>query len=238
MTSDVVFFESDASFKDNMTAIIAVKDKFTERTYQKIVKTENSIDAEKQAIIFAIDIAIVNGYKHVVFIYDCQALNVDILKKRYEKNFGSLQFLWLKRKYIAAVDKITKTKETEELRNIRGLTEDERDKKVFETLSPFVNTMEEIAIFKKQVLRGYRITSDNKRVVFLNFVYYLLSKNGKKKIKRDLKTYFSREELGQIYKVKRNAEYRGLLKQLKINNLFIQELILFNGQKRKKIRNF
>lgn len=237
MISDVVFFESDASFKGNSKAILAIKDNYSGRTHQEIITTESSIDAEKQALIFAINIAIIKEYRHVVFIYDCLALNVDVLKKRYGQNFESMQFLWLKRKYISFVDRITKNKESVDLIEIRGMSEEERDKKVFQELSPYVKTIEEVGIFHKNHPRNYEIRSNNQRVVFLGLLYYLLSKSGKKKIKRDFKIYFTREEMGKIYRLKRNSEYKGLLKQLEINNLFIQEMIIFNGLRKKRRKN-
>lgn len=237
MTSDVVFFQSDASFKNNNTAIIAIRDTYSNKTYQEIIETTSSIEAEKQALIFAINIAIIKEYKHVIFIYDCLALNVDVLKKRYFKNFESIQFLWLKRKYISFVDKITKRVESESLIEIRGLSEEERDDKLFKEMSPYVKTEEEVSIFKRSYMRSYQIKTENKRYVFLNLLYYLLSKSGKKKIKRDFKIYFTREEMGKIYRLKRNSEYKGLLKQLEINNLFIQEMIIFNGLRKKRRKN-
>jgi len=235
--NEMVFFESDASFKNNSTAIIAIKDNYTGKTYQEIINTESSIDAEKQALIFAINIAILNNYKHVVFIYDCLALNVDLLKKRYSQNFESIQFLWVKRKFIAFVDSITKSKESQGLRDIRGLSEIERDKVLFKELSPFVKTEEEIGIFRKNHFRQYKIESRNSRYILLNLLYYLLSKTGKKRIKREFKVYFTRDEQAKLYQVKRNSEYKGILKQLNINNLFIQELILFNGSRKKRRKN-
>ena len=237
MTNDVVFFESDASFKENNIAILAIKDGFTGITHQEIIEIDSSIEAEKQALIFAINIAILNGYKHVVFIYDCLALNVDILKKRYNRNFESIQFLWLKRKYISFVDRITKNKESERLIEIRSLSEKERDETLFKVLSPYVKTMEEVSIFKKNYSKAYMIKSENKRTIFLALLYYLLSKSGKKKIKRDFKVYFNRGEMAKIYKLKRNSEYKGILKQLEINEPFIQEMIVFNGLRKKRRKN-
>jgi len=238
MTSDVVFFESDASFKyKTKEAIIAIKDNYSGKTYQEVIKTDSSISGEKQALIFAINIAIINNYKHVVFIYDCLALDVEILKKRYEKNFESMQFLWLKRQYISFIDSITKRKESDYLRDIRQLSEKDRDKRLFIELSSYVQTEEEIGIFNKHYSRNYKLKTTNKRYIFLALLYYLLSKSGKKTIKRDFKVYFSREELMKIYRSKKNAEYKGILKQLKINNLFIQELVIFNGLTKKRRKN-
>lgn len=235
---DMVVFVSDASYKLDSTAILAVQDEHTGRTYQKIVveKLKSSLEAEEQALRFAIDIAIVNEYKHVIFIYDCLALNTDVLKKRYARNFESIQFLWLKRSFISVVDRITKKEESEEIRELRMMTDEAKDKKIFEEFSPYVRTMEEVSIFNKNRPGKYKIETENNRYALLNFVYFLLSKIGKKKIKRDIEKYFNRIERQKIYRIKRNQEYRGMMKQLNIENSFIESMIThkINRKTRKK----
>lgn len=235
---DVVVFVSDASYKLDSTAILAVQDEHTGITYQKIItgKLKSSLEAEEYALRFAIDIAIVKEYPHVIFIYDCLALNTDILKKRYSRNFESIQFLWLKRKYIAVVDRITKKEESDKIRVLRSLSDQELDEKIFEEFSNYVRTIEEVSIFNKNRPGSYKIETENKRYSLLNFVYFLLSKVGKKKIKRDIERYFNREERQKIYRIKRNQEYRGMMKQLNINNSFIESMIThkINRKTRKR----
>jgi len=237
-----VVFVSDASYKLDSTAILAVQDEYTGRTYQKVIskKLKSSLEAEEQALIFAIDIAIIKDYPHVIFIYDCLALNTDILKKRYSRNFKSIQFLWLKRSFVSVVDRITKKEESDEVRELRLLSDDEIDKRIYDALTPYVRTIEEVMIFnKRNPGRNYNIKTENKRSSLLNFVYFLLSKVGKKKIKRDIEKYFTREERQKIFRIKRNQEYRGLLKQLEIKNSFIESMITHKISKktRKKYTN-
>jgi len=228
---DNVFMVSDASFKNDRTAILAVKDMYTGKTKQKVVniKIQSSLRAEELALRYAIELAINAEYKHVIFIYDCLAMNVDKFKKRYEKYFKSMQFLWLKRKHISDIDKVTKFQEDERIIAIRDIPENIRDKTVIEILSNYVATDKEIKIFTQFIKKDFKISKANRTGLF-NLFYYLLSKNGKKIAKRIFKEELTPIELKKVFASKHSKEYFGLAKQIEIKEEFIFNMLRLRGK--------
>lgn len=105
---DNVFMISDASFSSKTkVAGIGVVDLYTQEKYSMSV--ENMLDpysSELRALIYSIEIAIKNGYKHVVFVYDNKSLKLDGLIEYVKDKFISSQFLWLKRNYVSKADKL------------------------------------------------------------------------------------------------------------------------------------
>jgi len=230
---DNVFFVSDASFKEDRSAILAVKDMKTGRTKQKIVRTkiQSSLIAEELALRYAIQIAIEQEYRHVIFIYDCLAINTDKFKKRYEKNFKTMQFLWLKRRHIADIDRVTKFEQDPRLTAILDIPEASRDKIIFEILSKYVATQKEIDVFSLYKTKEYKVTREN-RTVLLSLLYYLLGKPGKKQLKRYLKDKLDAGELKKVFGKKNSREYHGLTKQLKIEDKFIFDILHLKSQEK------
>ena len=229
-----VFLASDASYKRDRTAILAVKDMYTGKTRQKQVniKIQNSLRAEELALRYAIDIAMVNGYKHVIFIYDCLAINTDKFKKRYEKYFETMQFLWLKRKHISDIDKVTKFKEDDRLISIRDIPEEKRDEIVIDILSKYVETEKEALLFGSFKKKEFKVSKQNRTCLF-TLLYYLLSKSGKKKIKRILKSILTPLELKKAFSGKHSKEYLGLLKQIGIKDEFIKDMLYLKRKSKK-----
>jgi len=223
---EIVFMVSDASFKNDKTAILAVKDMYTEKLKQKVVsiKIQSSLRAEELALRYAIDLAISEEYRHVVFVYDCLAINTDKFKKRYQKFFETMQFLWLHRKHIADIDKLTKKVEDEAVIAIRDIPEEERDKLLINILSKYVATEKEAIVFSKLKRRDYKITK-NKRSSLFSLTYFLLSNNGKKLFKRYLRDHLNSEELNKTFRHKHRKEYFGLMKQLNIKEEIISNIL-------------
>jgi hypothetical protein len=232
---DNVFLISDASFKLDHTAILAVKDMYTGRTVQKLVKIKikNSLIAEELALRYAIEIAKNKEYKHVIFIYDCLAINVDKFKKRYSSYFESMQFLWLKRNHISDIDKVTKFPQDERLIRMSDIPEEKRDDIIIDILSKYVSTEKEKNVFSKMKKRDYKITKNNRSCLF-SLTYYLLSKNGKKSIKRAFKEHLEPLDLKKAFAHKHSKEYYGLLKQLDIKEEFIKDMLHIRSQEQKR----
>ena len=221
-----VFFASDASFKEDRTAILAVRDMYTGKMRQKQIniKIKSSLIAEELALRYAIEIAMNQEYKHVIFIYDSLAINVNKFKKRYSKYFETMQFLWLKRKHIADVDRVTKFKEDQRLISMRDIPEEKRDEIVIEILSKYVQTAKEAQLFSRFNNKEYKVSKENRTILF-TLLYFLLSKSGKKKVKRVLKDELSSLELKKTFSRKHSKEYLGFLKQLGIKDDFIKDMI-------------
>lgn len=228
--NDNAILISDASFKKDRTAIIAVKDSFTNQRYQRIIsqKIQNSLRAEELALKFSIEIAIQKEYRHVIFIYDCLSINTEKFKKRYSRHFETMQFLWLKRKYISRIDEITKVPQKKEIIEIGDMSDFERDEKVMEILSSYAETEDEINILKKFKNKEYFKKKEN-RIVLLNLMYFLLSKDSKKNLKRILRENLKHTSIHKVFMIKSRKEYLGILKQLDIKEEFLKHLIEFKA---------
>jgi hypothetical protein len=231
--NDNVFFVSDASLKKDHTAILAIKDMKTRRTKQKIVsvKVKNSLIAEELALRFAIQTAIDFRYKHVVFIYDCLAINTDKFLKRYSKYFKTMQFLWLKRKHISDIDEITKFQEDKRLISIRLIPDHKQDEIILEILSKYVVTMKEINVFSYFLKdKKYNIHKE-KRTTLFSLTYFLLSRVGKKKFKKVLREELSSAELKKVFRLRHVKEYKGLIKEMHIQEEFINNILKLRARK-------
>lgn len=184
---------SDASLKTNHHTILAVKDMHTGITYQKVINKpiKNSTTAEEMALQYAISIAKTKSYAHVIFVFDCLAINKDKFLKRYSRNFQTMQMLWLKRKYISNIDFFTKKESSPESIKLKSLKDEEIDFLVAEELKHYAKNLMEneiISILSKGLLNNKVKYIDTNRSSFLNLIYHLISKNGKKKIKRYVKS--------------------------------------------------
>lgn len=111
-SKDVVFLQSDASFSQkNKFANLSVFDTYENRFYcSNVFKIKNSTDAEFQALILAIKIAKKNKYKNVIFVYDCNGLDIESLLQfcKSKCNFLNSQFLWLPRTFLLQTDEIAR----------------------------------------------------------------------------------------------------------------------------------
>lgn len=214
---EIIFLASDASFKADNSAILAVKDYFDNNHYQKIVKqVSGSLEAEEQALRFAIDIAITKGYKHVVFIYDCQSIKTDKFFKRYSSNFTTMQMLWIPRDHISSVDKLTKKHFSDSEMEIMHKSAEERDAIVFEAFSKIPLTDKES--FFLELLSGIELETkvNSERTIILSTIYILLSNSSKKRMKRFLKEHLESEELNKVFKRKKRKDYLGAINFYKV----------------------
>ena len=77
---DIVFLQSDASYSEkNKFTSISVYDTYQNKFYSNdIFKIKNSTQAEFYALIFSIKVANKNKYKNVIFVYDCNSLDISI----------------------------------------------------------------------------------------------------------------------------------------------------------------
>ena len=112
--TDNIFIISDASYSNTtQCAGLGVIDLHTGKKYsQSLCKITNSQIAEYRALYLSVNIAIKNKYDNVVFVYDNQSLNLDSLKLWLVDKIESYQFLWLKRAYLDAADKLAKKART------------------------------------------------------------------------------------------------------------------------------
>lgn len=85
---DIIFLQSDASFSQkNKFANLTVYDTYENRFFNShLFDIKNSTQAEYYALIFSIKIAKKNRYKNVIFVYDCNSIDIESLQ-----NFGSVK---------------------------------------------------------------------------------------------------------------------------------------------------
>lgn len=208
MNKNIIFLASDASFKEDHTSILAVKDYYEDKHYQKIVKgLPGSLEAEEQALRFSIDIAITKEYNHVVFIYDCNALKPEKYIKRYGSNFLTMQLLWIPRDHISSVDKLTKKRFSESEMVLINKTTKERDLIVYDAFSKIV--LSEREAFFLNILNNTDKEGllNSERTIILSTLYVLLSNHEKKRMKRFLKEYLSSEDIRRVFKRKSRSDY-------------------------------
>lgn len=105
-----VFMISDASYCPNTKkAGIAVVDTFSGNKYSTMLTNiRNSQEAEFTALVYSIKIALNKGYKDVVFVYDCQGIDLSNLQKYIQNKFTSSQFLWLVRDFTKDADNLAR----------------------------------------------------------------------------------------------------------------------------------
>ena len=110
---DIVFLQSDASYSEkNKFASISVYDTYQNKFYSNdIFKIKNSTQAEFYALIFSIKVANKNKYKNVIFVYDCNSLDIESLTQfcKTKCGFYSFQFLWLPRTFLLQTDELART---------------------------------------------------------------------------------------------------------------------------------
>jgi hypothetical protein len=116
---DIIFLQSDASFSQkNKFANLTVYDTYENRFFNShLFDIKNSTIAEYYALIFSIKIAKKNRYKNVIFVYDCNSIDIDSLQNfcKTKCSFNTFQFLWLPRIYLLKTDEIARN-------NLRQLT--------------------------------------------------------------------------------------------------------------------
>lgn len=110
MKGEIAFIISDASHSPSSNvAGIGIVDLLAHQSQKTSLENiDNSLDAEKYALSFAIDYAKNKKYKHVVFVYDALGINLEPFKECTKNDFETAQFLWLSRKCTYGADRIAK----------------------------------------------------------------------------------------------------------------------------------
>lgn len=105
-----IFFISDASYCSK-TKIASIASMCPTKNIKKTKVLENitSINhAETSAVLFSIKLAIKYNFNNVVFIYDNNSVNKQLIEKLYKDKFDCIQLLWVKRDLITPVDKLAR----------------------------------------------------------------------------------------------------------------------------------
>jgi hypothetical protein len=197
---DIVFLQSDASYSEkNKFANISVYDTYQNKFYSNdIFKIKNSTQAEFYALIFSIKVANKNKYKNVIFVYDCNSLDIESLTQfcKTKCGFYSFQFLWLPRTFLLQTDELARTNLKQLIKKYDfNLTDEEliitykkSDSRkillsVFNYLDDtFVNEKKAIEIYlenKYSLLKLQKIRIQNQDI--FRFIYHMIDADEKQK---------------------------------------------------------
>lgn len=197
---DIIFLQSDASFSQkNKFANLTVYDTYENRFFNShLFDIKNSTQAEYYALIFSIKIAKKNRYKNVIFVYDCNSIDIVSLSNfcKTKCSFNTFQFLWLPRTYLLKTDEIARN-------NLRQLTKkydynltDEELIKIYKTfdtrkiLLSILNFLDDIFINEKKAIQiyldnNYQLSNLQKIQIknqdLFRFIYHMLNSNKKQK---------------------------------------------------------
>jgi len=240
-SENVIFIATDASLRPDNSVIVGLRDYLTNTYRQKALKVnfKNSLLAEEYGVVMALNYAIERGYRHIVVIYDCLSIKTNKFTKRYGKFFDSLQFLWLKRKYIADIDRITKKTEHPTILKIRATNPKKRDEKVINILANYAETEEELFVFSELTGRNLenkrRTLKDRQkyRTTLFSLLYFVLSKTSKKRVKRVLQKYIDNSSFKKVFKARYSNEYKGIVKEIGIREIFVKHLISYYSSRKK-----
>lgn len=162
---DVVFLQSDASYSHkNKFANLTVFDTYTNRFYNSsMFEMKNSTVAEYYALILSIKVAKKNKYNNVIFVYDCNSIDINSLTEfcKIKCNFKSFQFLWLPRKFLLQTDAIARNNLRQLIKKYDfNLTDEELIKiyKTFDTrkiLFSVLNYLDDTFINEKKAIQIY-----------------------------------------------------------------------------------
>ncbi|MDD4330063.1 MAG: hypothetical protein PHD79_08930 [Aliarcobacter sp.] len=197
---DIVFLQSDASYcNKNEIANLTVFDTSENKFYNSnVFKIKNSTEAEFQALVFSIKIAKKNEYKNVIFVYDCNSLNIESLSEfcKTKCSFYNFQFLWLPRTFLLQTDEIARTNLKQLLKKYDFNLTDGELIKIYKTFNTrkillsvfnylddtFVNEKKAIDMYlenKYSLLKLQKIRIQNQDI--FRFIYHILDSDEKQK---------------------------------------------------------
>lgn len=221
LKKDVVFLQSDASYSNkNEFANLTVFDTYQNKFYSSdIFKIKNSTDAEFQALILSIKIANKNKYKNVIFIYDCNSLDIKSLSEfcKIKCNFSNFQFLWLPRTFLLRTDELARTNLKQLIKKYDfNLTDEELIKiyKTFDSRKIFLSILNSLDDTFENERKAIQIYLDNK---------YSLSKLQKMQIKYQDIFRFVYHMIDNDEKLKFYAFYSTILPTIKDSQTFLKQ---------------
>ena len=241
---DVVFLQSDASYcNKNEFANLTVFDTLENKFYNSSVfKIKNSTEAEFQALAFSIKIAKKNEYKNVIFVYDCNSLNIESLSEfcKTKCSFYNFQFLWLPRTFLLQTDEIARTNLKQLLKKYDFNLTDEELIKIYKTfdarkiLLSILNSLDDTFQNEKKVIQIYLdnnyTLSKLKKIQIKNqdifrFIYHMLNSDEKEKFYAFFSTIMPTIEnsltfLKQPKKVFLAGILRDILSKLRIKRMY------------------
>ena len=197
---DIIFLQSDASFSQkNKFANLTVYDTYEDRFFNAhLFDIKNSTLAEYYALIFSIKIAKKNRYKNVIFVYDCNSIDIESLRNfcKTKCTFNSFQFLWLPRTFLLKTDEIARNNLKQLVKKYDfNLTDEELIKiyKTFDTrkiLLSVLNFLDDNFINEKKAIQIYlsnnyqlsnlpKIQIKNQDI--FRFIYHMLTSDEKQK---------------------------------------------------------
>ncbi|MFZ3052632.1 MAG: hypothetical protein WA099_04420 [Sulfuricurvum sp.] len=116
-----VFFLSDASFDSKRKeAGIAVKNLHDGSFSIMSIRAISPNEAEEFALIEAISLALSQGYRNCIFVYDSLAIDTNPLDEFFSPLVDKIQFLWLKRSYLSDVDQLARRVKVQNIHNSSG----------------------------------------------------------------------------------------------------------------------
>jgi len=227
-----IFLVSDASYcYQSKVAGLSSFDLYTGRKHymSKVLLSGKSREAEFAALVYSIYIAIQANYNNVVFIYDDITLDTDRAHKVISGKIKNYQFLWLKRSYVDAVDKVAKKarllhKNMSMVANKKiRLRSPDYDLQGFELLEAFkdrdsatiikaccaiANSIEKECLDQYLKNKPFKLKQNSFRYEFFNFVYFLVSTNNKSKFYEFLNNSINEDlKKEKIVQLKKQAVY-------------------------------
>lgn len=197
---DIVFLQSDASYSHkNKFANLTVFDTYENRFYNSsMFEIKNSTVAEYNALVLSVKIAKKNRYKNVIFVYDCNSIDINSLIEfcKIKCNFKSFQFLWLPRTFLLKTDEIARNNLRQLIKKYDfNLTDEELIKiyKTFDTrkiLLSILNFLDDTFINEKKAIQiyldnTYQLSNLQKLQIknqdIFRFIYHMINTNEKQK---------------------------------------------------------